>query len=118
MPILLLPNPDPDRHNEKGSLPSAVAALANNDILTIVPGTWPGNVTFPSNPLVVGANRLTTILPGVSVFPNGATIKDVFIKDIVVASGIANTNDTLVGSSVKMFPSGGMVILQNVTVLG
>lgn len=74
MTVTLTPYADPDDIKEQSTLVEAVNVLMPGETLNIYPGTWPGDVSFPSNSSIVGSGRDNTILPGTLVFPGGGTI--------------------------------------------
>lgn len=75
MTVTLKLGADPRRRDEQDNLPAAVAVLTPGETLSITPGTWPGDVKFPSQANVVGSGRDNTTLPGKLEFLGGGNIQ-------------------------------------------
>lgn len=76
MTVLLTPSPDPKNTKEQGTLTAAVSVLSAGETLRILPGNWPGDVTFPPQVSLQGSGRDNTILPGKLIMPGGGDIRN------------------------------------------
>lgn len=110
MTVLLTPSPNPDNRKEQRTLVAAVGVLSAGETLRILPGTWPGNVTFPSSVNLVGAGRNNTFLPGRLVFPGGGSITNLELTIVFVSGGLMTMRNVTVEESMTIQPAGGVTI--------